>query len=410
MDIGRPLRLFTEAEALERYRAERTVSFVWFRNELWIARKGFRMKRYRPDTNLFYNAPENAPRPGVLTTYEGFLMAADLGEFSYPDGDDTINVPDDPNGIRWSKRFDGDEWDDTVSITAGYKIPSQCQSRILATCATSDELIFFHEDEIQAQRFVGGVEIFRTRTITTETGVFSGKSLVCSLEQVLFLGKDNIYLLADGTVIPVDTDRKVRDEIFKLPLEALRKSVAYYDRRNEDIHWYFPTRAPVVYVFNLPYTNWTNLSFDNRFFGRFPVLFINIPLTPQNNFHYLGADGSIYDVRQDDNTEGGADFLSVAEFLTDLGTRQKKILYEIELSVEGSGTLKVGYATPNNSEVEDLQRIYTEVEVTISENNHLEVPSVQCTGAQGRFIAIKLETSDNLLIRSFSLKYDLEGL
>lgn len=411
VDLGRPKVLFANADALGKYHREKKVTFTWFRGELWIARRGYPMRRYRPDKNLFYAAPVDAPRPAVLATYEGFLIGADLGAFSYTDSNsNTVNVPEDPNGLRWSARFNSSQWDDTVSVSAGFKIPSQCHSRILAACATADELVFFHEDEIHSQRYVGGGDIFRTRTITTETGVLSPTGIVCSLQRVLFLGKDNIYILSGGEIAPIDSNRHVRDEIFSLDPETIRLAVAHYDRRNQEVYWYFPAPDPIVYVFNIPLVNWARLTFDNRFYNRFPVKFIDLPITPQNNFHFLGSDGSIYDVRLDDYTEGGAAFNSTYEFVTDLGTRQVKVLYQVEISAAGTGKLTLGYAATNNSELDSFETIYKEVEVEVDKGNHRKIPLVNCAGATGRFFAIRLSTADALLIRSFSLKYDIEGI
>ena len=412
VDLGRPRTLWEEGDNTipAEYISDRAVSFAWFRGEVWIARRGFRMKRYRPTTGLFYQAPANAPRPGVLVAYEGFLMAADLGSHTYQDSDgQTVSVPEDTNGIRWSARFNASQWDDAESVTAGFKIPSQCPSRILSACPLPDELLFFHEDEVHSQRFVAGTEIFRTRQVTDSTGIFGRKTLVCSLNSVLWIGKDNIYFYGGDEVVPIDSDRRIRDELFLLDPGVIAKSVAYYDHRNQEIYWFFPAEEPLAYVYNVTDGSWTQLAHDNRFLTRFPVLFIDLPISPENNFHFLAKNGSVYDVLPSENTEAGEPFTSLAEFMYDLGTRKTKTLYNIELSVKGSGDLTVGYAALNNSEV-DPNPHYTEQTISIDGTNPKVIPSISCKGAVGRFFAIRLITRDNLLIRSFSLRYNLEGL
>ena len=409
-NLGRPAVLFDEndAEIPQKYKDDKRVSFAWFRGELWMARRGFPMVRYRPSTNLFYAAPDNAPRPGLLVPFEGFLIGADLGSFSYDDNGATINVPEDPNGMRWCRRFNANQWDDAESISAGFKIPSQCPSRILAACATRDEIVFFHEDEIHTQRYIGGVEIFRTKLVTTRTGIYGRGALACSLDSVLFLGKDNVYFYGGARVVPVDPGRRVRDDIFLIPPAIIAKSVAHYDRRNQEIYWFFPTADPLIYVFNIPKSSWTILAFDNRFLADFPLLFIDLPITPQNNFHFLSKGGRVFDVRPSENTEAGIAFTSSAEFMLDLGTRKTKTLFAIEVTASGTGVLTVGYAWSNNSEWDPTDD-YVDGDLKVNAKNRDEVLTVKCAGAVGQYLAIKLSTEAALTIRSFSLRYDTEG-
>ena len=408
-DLGRPAVLFDETDMSipEAYRNEKRVTLYLFRGDLWMARRGFPMRRYRPRTNLFYAVPANAPRPGVVTSYEGFLMCADLGSYG--------SIPETPNGIRWSARNNPDQWDDAESVTAGFKIPSQCPSRILAACPLHDELLFFHEGEIHAQRFIGGAEILRTKQITDRTGVAGPNAVICSLENAVFIGDDNIYLYSRGSLVPVDTKRKVRDEIFTLSPEARKSAITYYDRANEEISWYLPgTEEYLVFVLNFQTGGWTRLGFNNSDPENFPVLFIDVPAAGRAGIQFLSQTGKIFALSPDYTTEDGTPFTSSAEFMLDLGTKDAKTFRVIEIDVKGTGQLEVSYAVLNNSDADPAtltraQGGYITRTLNANASQGKLTLRLRLVNSNGKYLALRFSTQDDILIRRFTVWANVQG-
>jgi len=369
-------------EFLYPVKATETIIFTEWNDKVYFAHAGKPLKYW--DGTTIQDASPGAPQAGVVVSYEGFVVALDL------EPDELIGESF-PNGMRWTERFDDETWDDTLptSATSGFKVPSQCPSRILAAVPVRDELVVLHEGEIETQRFISGDEILRTFVASTSVGILGKKAFATALDALMFAGNDNFYIYSQGTITAVDINKRIRDEVFTLPKENLATSVVYFDRGEGDLWWFIKTPTPKAYVFNINLNNWTIDDYDERFFFSFPACFID-PYPVEFGSYFVGEDASIYKFGRDVEQDEGLPINASAEFIIDFDTHKEKTISKIEIIADGTGSVTIGLDGMNNTTADPsyIERTLSLDPTLPNRKNTLDFPNIN-----GKFIATRISTS-----------------
>ena len=372
------------------------VQFVDFGNDTFIFSAGLSPMKY--DGTSISEVGGTPPKAGAAAGFEGFILTGDLNP-------DPFTGEVYRNGLRWSARFNPEQWDDNQFITAGLKIPSQCPSEIRAIAPSRDEAIVLHRSEVESQRFIGGEEIFRTRVISVEVGVLGPRTWLSTLDFVVWLGNENIYLYAAETLLTLDLERRVRDNIFSLSPAVLSSTRFYYDKTRGDVWMVIKSDPPQGHVYNLHTKNWTYHEYSSAFFNIFPFQFIStypIDFKP----YFIGIDAKIYDFSTENTDDDGTAIEAEAEFITDFNSAEEKILKSIILICDGVGDVTIGVDGFNNP---NATPVYQEKTLTISTVPDYK-PEIDFTDIEGIYMAFKISTSDNIKIRRIIPIFHLSGV
>lgn len=177
-----------------------------------------------------------------------------------------LNTSNDPAEVAWCHRDDIEDWTPAADNLAGSLILRELDSEITAGLLLGDSVAVYSENSMTRVTFVGVPNVFGAEPAVKGFGAV-GVNSVCAVGAMHFGFGPNGIWVSDGFSFTYTDAPLVREFVYdRLNFAQRSKIVAWYDRAEDLVVFYFPTgeRNDQAVAWSPKYQCWSIYSYGRR--------------------------------------------------------------------------------------------------------------------------------------------------